>query len=137
MSDMRPEEAQQATEAPQRPVELAHDQIGKRAMRRRLRWLVWAVAVAAFTGYVALARVHTRLGVDAPSWDKNGRENVWRVWWRARHEVVDIGSERAEGAGYIGLALLLLALSILACWVALVPDDPADPPDVSPDSVET
>ena len=89
-----------------------------------IRWLVWAFAVVVFAGYVLLARVHTRLGVEAPALDKDGREYVWRSWWRARHDIVDIGPDAGVTVAYAGLALAFLALSGLACWVALVPDDP-------------
>ena len=102
---------------------------------RKIRWIVWAIGITLFLGYIALARVHTRLGVEAFSWDKNGREYIWRVWWRARYHIVDLGHDRLFVFVYAGLALAFLALSALACWIALVPDD-ASSPASTPDARE-
>lgn len=90
---------------------------------RRVRWFVWAAGVAAFVAFIVLGRVHTRLGVEAPVWDKHGREYVWRVWWRARHQFVSFGPESAVTAVYVGLGLVFVALCIIAVWLALVPED--------------
>ena len=102
-----------------------------------LRWLVWAIAVAMFTGYVLVVRVHTRLGVEAPRLDKNGRDYVWRAWWRARHQIVAVGSDTAVVVVYISLSVIFLALCALACWIALVPDEPAKRTTLPPDAVES
>lgn len=92
--------------------------------RNRLKWLLWIIVVVVFIGYASLARVHTRLGVKAPTFDKHGRDYVWRIWWRARDDIVDFGSHQVVVVAYVGLPLVFLALCALACWVALVPDDP-------------
>jgi hypothetical protein len=92
---------------------------------QRFRWFAWAVGVAVFAAFVMLARVHTRLGVVAPPRDKNGREYVWRVWWRARDDVVNVGSDGTVAFVYVALAMAFVALGVLAFWLALVPDERA------------
>jgi hypothetical protein len=94
---------------------------------RTYRWIVWVVAIAMFVGYVVLTQVHTRLGVEAPRWDKDGREYVWRSWWRARHEIVDFGPSGLIVFIYAGLAIAFVGLSALACWIALVAEEPPAP----------
>jgi hypothetical protein len=112
--------------------ELEHDASNQKSAKRVLRWLVWAVAVAVFAGYVLVVRVHTRLGVAAPAFDKNGREYVWRAWWRARHGIIDVGPGPTVAVAYVSLALIFLALCALAFWVALVPDEPTKRPMLPP-----
>jgi hypothetical protein len=90
----------------------------------RGRIIIWAVAVTLFAAFVTLSRVNTRLGVEAVSWDKDGRDYVWSVWWRARNDIVDLGPDRLFVFVYVCLAVAFVALSILAFWLALVPDDP-------------
>jgi hypothetical protein len=98
----------------------------------RFRWLVWLALLAIATGFTLLRQVTTNLGVEAPSWDKSGRDYVWRVWWRVRHEIVDAGPSWGFTAVYIALALAFVALSALAVWIALVPNERAPSLDESP-----
>jgi hypothetical protein len=130
------------TETPELPSELISDAPSPTDLaeedrpttgRRTYGWIVWAIGIVVFLGYVLLARVHTRLGVEAPSWDKDGQEYVWRSWWRARHEIVDIGPSGFQVVLYAGLAIAFVILGALACWIALVADEPAES-DLEPDS---
>lgn len=64
--------------------------------------VVWALTALIATGLVALLRVSTHLGVKVveaattrsgsiPSnLDFRGSEYVWRVWWRARDDLIDV-----------------------------------------------
>ncbi len=105
----------------------------------RARFIIWTIAVTLFAAYFTLSRVNTRLGVEAVSWDKDGRDYVWRVWWRARNDIVDFGSDGLFVFVYVCLAMAFVALSVLAFWLSLVPDDPPQssrslPVDQSPRS---
>ncbi len=118
------------TEPPEAPEgSVPTEQTGPSAARRRVRWFVWAAGAALFSAFILLGRVHTRLGVEAPVWDKSGREYVWRVWWRARHQIVSFGPESAVTFVYIALAVAFIALCILAVWLALVPEERLHHPD--------
>jgi hypothetical protein len=87
-----------------------------------LRPFVWAVAMVIFVGWAALARVHTHLGVAAGPFDKDGREVVWRVWWRARDDFVSRESPLVV-AVYLLLIITIVGLSAVALWIALAEDD--------------
>jgi hypothetical protein len=99
------------------------------------RWIVWFAVSLGFVAFVALGRVHTYLGVkvkptivsisgfQAQKLDLNGREHIWRVWWRARHAVVDLGPGWGFTALMTTLTLLFIGLGILSIWVALVPEE--------------
>lgn len=102
---------------------------------RAARLLLWAALSAAFVAFIAVSRVNTYLGVEAPTYDKRGREYVWRVWWRARHDVMDAGPSWGFSLVLLVLVALFLLGCVLALWIALVPDDPAAParePDRDP-----
>jgi hypothetical protein len=112
--------------------------------------LVWLVLSAAFALFIVVAKVHTYLGVkvkptitsiagfETSKMDMNGHEHVWRVWWRARHEMLSLGPNWGFTALLTLLGLLFVGLCVLAIWVALVPNEtpardrlPAAP-DVAP-----
>lgn len=90
---------------------------------RSLRWVVWGVSVAVFAAFSTLGRVHTHLGVKAVAWDKDGREYVWRVWWRARDDIIDLNPAWVFSGFYVVMIVAFLGLSALAFWLALVPID--------------
>lgn len=104
-------------------------QTGEPASHRRVRFAVWGVALVLFAGFLSLLRVHTYLGVEAEVWDKNGRDYVWSVWWRARHDMIGSAPSSLFVVVYLGLIVAFLGLSILAVWLALVPDEPTTDPD--------
>lgn len=92
----------------------------------RQRWLIWLAALVIATALAVLRSVTTNLGVEALARsDKQGRDYVWRIWWRARHEIVDFGPAWGFTVIYVGLALAFVVLSALAVWVALVPGERA------------
>ncbi len=92
---------------------------------RTVRATVFAISVLTFAIWTVFGTVHTHLGVKAPEWDKDGREHIWRVWWRARDDMVSTDSS-AFVVLYIGLTLALVLLSAVALWIAVVPADPRD-----------
>lgn len=97
------------------------------------RFAVWLGLSVAFLAFVALAKVSTHLGVEAAPWDKHGREYVWRVWWRSRHQIVDLGPTYGSAVALGVLALGFLLLSVAAIWVVLVADQrPSDNAQASP-----
>jgi hypothetical protein len=102
------------------------DDAPARDLHPLVRNLIWLALVVAFIAWTFLAKVHTHLGVKAVEWDKNGREHVWRVWWRARDDIIDSDSSACIGL-YTILILAFIALSMLALGVALVADEPARP----------
>ena len=104
--------------------EVAESQKHDRSLHRRIRFAVWGVALVLFAGFLSIWRVHTYLGVEAEVWDKNGRDYVWSVWWRARHDMIGSAPSSLFIVVYLGLIIAFLGLSILAVWLALVPDEP-------------
>lgn len=51
-------------------------------------------------------------------WDKVGRNQIWEIWWRARH----LDGDYNETLLLIGLSVLLIAFisfAVLALWYAL------------------
>jgi hypothetical protein len=90
-----------------------------------VRWFVWLILVVLSAALIVGPKVSTNLGVEAPSGDKSGHDHVWRVWWRARHGIVDFGPSWGFTVVYIALALAFVALSALAVWIALVPSERA------------
>jgi hypothetical protein len=93
------------------------------ASARRFRGFAWALGVIGFLAFVMLARINTYLGVQAVPWDKSGHEYVWRVWWRARNDIIQSGPGWVFLLAYVALALAFIGLSAVAFWIALVPDD--------------
>lgn len=85
---------------------------------------VWAVAMAIFGIWAAFGRVHTHLGVSAGRFDKDGRETVWRVWWRARNDFISRDSWVIV-AFYLLFLFVFISLCAAALWFVLVEGDPA------------
>jgi hypothetical protein len=81
---------------------------------------------AIFVVFIASVRVPTYLGLVAPAWDKEGIEYVWRVWWRARAEMVDVEQTWLFSALLIGLSVVVVVAASTALWLILVSEDPAD-----------
>lgn len=96
---------------------------------RTIRWIVWAGSLVVFAVFTGVSRVHTRLGVEAFPWDKNGREYVWRVWWRARDNMITVDPPWVFTAAFFALVGLFVVFSVLAFWIALVPDERSAMPD--------
>lgn len=122
------------------PAEPAHagDTMAESERRHPLaRVIVWVGISAAFVAFVALAKVSTHLGVEAVPWDKRGREYVWRVWWRSRHQIVGLGPSWGSALALGTLAVAFVLLGVAAVWVALCADEcPSKSPGASqPDLV--
>lgn len=102
------------------------------------RWVAWGAVSIAFVVFVVLGGVHTYLGVkvkptvvtigsfQTERLDMNGHEHVWRIWWRARHEMMNLGSGWGFPVLLTTLGLLFIVLSIFSIWVALVPHDESE-----------
>ncbi|MDQ2682815.1 MAG: hypothetical protein M3Y37_04750 [Chloroflexota bacterium] len=87
-------------------------------------WRVWAVVLvlAASVGF-SLIRIKTLLGVEAPVWDKTGRDAIWRIWWRARDDFMP--GDPPQFLVTAGLAILLglfIVGLLMATWSALSPE---------------
>jgi hypothetical protein len=97
------------------------------APHNQWRWAVWLIALVVLVGFGVLRSVTTNLGVEALNrTDKRGHDQIWGIWWRARHDIVDFGPAWGFTVIYVGLALAFIVLSALAVWIALVPDEPDD-----------
>lgn len=86
------------------------------------RTVVWAVTVLVAAALVALVRVPTHLGVKVveanpdseatlTSLDFRGNDYLWRVWWRARDDMVDVSPSWLLGlALLVGLVVFLVGI---------------------------
>lgn len=117
---------------------MTRGEAGARASAARL---VWVATVVAALALVALIRVPTHLGVKVEEanrtaafntglQDYRGSEYLWRVWWRARGDFVDVNPSWLLGLALIvGLAVFVVGV-FAAYRIALsVPSDAA-PRDV-------
>lgn len=103
--------------------------------------LAFTAAVGAiFAVAIAFVRVPTSLGVQAPEpasffveRDLSGREYIWRVWWRARDDLIDVNPQWVVTAGLVAMLALFAVGAILAIWLVTKPipisDDEAAPAD--------
>jgi hypothetical protein len=93
------------------------------------RRLIWCGAVAAAAVALSFVQVKTTLGVQVPETriigidpslvDLSGQEPIWRVWWRARGEIVDVEPQWLVTTALTAL-LAVFAVGILAAiWFAL------------------
>ena len=91
---------------------------------RALATLVVAVAGAGF----ALVRIPTTLGVKVPgmvdlygitSYDKSGKDAIWRVWWRARDQIFHTHRQWAISAILASLLVIFVASALACVWFAL------------------
>jgi uncharacterized membrane protein len=103
---------------------------------RDVQRLVFGVTLLAALALLALTRVTTYLGVKVveargsnsyiPPAYFRGREYIWRVWWRARDDMVDISPSWLLGAALILMLVAFGAAVIAAFRLALaIPPDPA------------
>ena len=103
--------------------------------------VVWAVTVLVTVAAVALLRVPTHLGVKVEEangtsrfrstvLDKSGNEYLWRVWWRARGEFVDVNPSWMLGAALLA-GLMVFVVGIFAAYrIALSIPSTQPPRDV-------
>ena len=96
--------------------------------RRRL----WC-ALVAVAGYgVAMIPVPTTLGVKVPETaipgidpslvDTSGNDQIWRVWWRARDDMIEAGPQWMLTAALTLLLVTFVVALLAAVWFALAPD---------------
>jgi len=99
--------------------------------------IVWAATGLVATALVALIRVPTHLGVKVveanpdseatlTSSDFRGSDYLWRVWWRARHDMVDVSPSWLLGLALLG-ALVVFLIGVLAAY-RLALSIPSSPP---------
>lgn len=96
--------------------------------RRRL----WCAVIVVLGVIVAWIYVPTRLGVQVPetaipsidptSIDLTSRERIWRVWWRARGDFIDVNPQWIMTAGLFVLLAVFLIGVLAAIWIALSPE---------------
>ena len=95
------------------------------------RWL-WCGVIALVALVAALIRVPTKLGVQVPetripgfdvsSADLSSHEQIWRVWWRARHDFISLHPQWVLTALLAVLLVIFAAGVICLVWFALAPE---------------
>jgi hypothetical protein len=100
------------------------------AFRPDRRWR-WCGLVALGLFIAAMIPVPTTLGVKVPETsmpgidpsqvDTSGNDQIWRVWWRARDDMID-ASPQWMLTVVLTLLLALFVIALLAAvWFALAP----------------
>ena len=90
------------------------------------RLVTTAVIGAIFAAIVGLVKVSTSLGVMVPEPvlgqpDLSGSEYIWRVWWRARDDLIDVSPQWLVTTGLIALLTIFVAGMLLAIWIVCGP----------------
>ena len=100
------------------------------------RRVVWAATVAVAVAVVGLLRVPTHLGVKVveansaapfttPAMDFHGRDYLWRVWWRARDDMIDVSpSWLLVVALLVGLAVFVVGVFAAYRLALSIPSSP-------------
>jgi hypothetical protein len=94
------------------------------------RW-VWCGLIALLGAAASWISVPTTLGVQVPETaisgidpslvDTSGHERIWRVWWRARGEFIELDHQWLVTAGLIVLLAVFAIGTMAAIWIALTP----------------
>lgn len=103
--------------------------------------LVGAATVVAALALVALVRVPTHLGVKVEEAnrtaafntglrDYRGSEYLWRVWWRARDQFIDVGPSWLLGLALLAGLMVFLVGVLVAYRIALSLPSDVEPRDV-------
>jgi len=90
------------------------------------RSIVWAATVLVTAALVVLTRVPTHLGVKVVEANLNaeatlttsdfrGSDYLWRVWWRARDDMVDVSPSWLLGVALLG-GLVVFLVGIFAAY---------------------
>lgn len=112
---------------------------------------IFTLAIAAVFALAAvLLRIPTSLGVKVPrastdttgnettttisstaESDLSGHEYIWRVWWRARDDLIDVEPQWLMTGGLIALLAIFAGGMLLAIWLVTKPlsDDDFALPD--------
>ena len=92
-----------------------------------------SIAAVAFAAFVGLVKVPTTLGVKVQQPnsstiepDMTGKEYIWRVWWRARDDLIDFSPQWIVTAGLIALLAIFAAGMLLAIWLVTGPAKESD-----------
>ena len=100
------------------------------------RTLYTVVVGLLFVLAVTVIEVPTTLGVKVPQpvfgeQDLSGRERIWRVWWRARDDLIDAEPQWLVTAGLIALLAVFAVGTLFAIWLVTGPpsSDDTDPAD--------
>jgi len=100
------------------------------------RQLVWVATLAVAVAVVGLLRVPTHLGVKVveansaapfttPAMDFHGRDYLWRVWWRARDDMIDVSpSWLLVVALLVGLAVFVVGVFAAYRLALSIPSSP-------------
>jgi hypothetical protein len=101
-------------------------------LRRFDRRVLWCGLIAFVAAVVAFLRVPTTLGIKVPETqirgldpsliDVSSHERVWRVWWRARGDLIDVDPQWLLTAGLIVLFAVFVVGTLAAIWFALSPE---------------
>ena len=92
--------------------------------------------VLLFALATALIEVPTSLGVRVPrpaigQPDLSGSERIWRVWWRARDDLIDVSAQWLVTSGLLVLLAIFAVGMATAIWLVTGPqrDDDVLPRD--------
>lgn len=95
---------------------------------RSARAVVTLTIAAIIAAAIAFVRVPTSLGVKAPrpetiftEPDLSGREYIWRVWWRARDDLIDAQPQWLVTGGLIAILAVFAFGMLLAVWLVTGP----------------
>jgi hypothetical protein len=95
---------------------------------RSARAVVTLTIAAIFAAVIAFVRLPTSLGVKVPrpetiftEPDLSGREYIWRVWWRARDDLIDAQPQWLVTGGLIALLAIFALGTLLAIWLVTGP----------------
>ena len=94
------------------------------------RW-IWCGLIALLGAAASWISVPTTLGVQVPETaipgidpslvDTSGNERIWRVWWRARGEFIELDHQWIVTTGLIVLLAVFAIGTMAAIWIALPP----------------
>lgn len=96
--------------------------------RPAIRKVITFGMAALFAAAVTFIRVPTTLGVQVPrpetlftEPDLSSSEYIWRVWWRARDDLVDVDPQWLVTAGLLAILAVFAAGMVTAIWLVTGP----------------
>jgi len=117
---------------------MTHDPLTLLSSRTRVIFTLAIAAVFAFA--VCLVRIPTSLGVKVPrpstdttgnettttiasiaEPDLSGHEYIWRVWWQARDDLINVEPQWLVTGGLIALLAIFALGMLLAIWLVTGP----------------
>ena len=90
------------------------------------RTLVTLAIAASFAIGAAIVQVPTSLGVEAPrpvfgEPDLSSSEYIWRVWWRARDNLINVNPQWLVTGSLLALLAVFAAGTLAAIWIVTGP----------------